>query len=339
MNEVVIGEKGEKQLTYIPEKCIGCGTCVMACPKSSLTIGSVGAVARGLIDKDFIENDAEACIVCGICAKTCPAGALVLIQDGKPVNDNSYINVALKDTTVNDNCVHCGLCEQICPQGCIEVRQWLSTDGNATVNGETIVDNETCIHCGWCQSVCPTKAIEVEKPFEGTWIQDEATCTACRTCIDTCPCNALYNPEWGAGEIVDKVAQRADVCIYCGACDMACPVKAITVTKTAIIPDVEKKSLLEKKLLNAAMKRPELVTVLVTDEDACLGCGNCVIVCPVNATDANVGSGYLNEVDAKKVIEVRNGVVKIVNQDACGADGACVMICPVNAITLERREE
>lgn len=339
MNEVVIGVKGEKQLAYIPEKCIGCGTCVMACPKSSLTIGSVGAVARGLLDKDYIENDAEACIVCGICAKTCPAGALVLIQDGEPVNDNSYINVALKETTVNDNCAHCGLCEQICPQGCIEVRQWLSTDGSATVNGETIIDNETCIHCGWCQSVCPADAITVEKPFEGTWVQSEETCTACRSCIDVCPCNALYNPEWGPGEIVDKVAQRADVCIYCGACDMSCPVEAITVTKTAIIPAVEKATILEKKLLNAEMKRPELVTKLVVDDYACLGCGNCVIVCPVNATDADVGSGYLNEVDAKKVLEVRNGVVNIVNQDACGADGACAMICPVNAITLERREE
>ncbi len=33
---------------YLPENCIGCGTCVAACPKGALVIGSVGAVARGL---------------------------------------------------------------------------------------------------------------------------------------------------------------------------------------------------------------------------------------------------------------------------------------------------
>ncbi|WP_292462683.1 4Fe-4S binding protein [Methanolobus sp.] len=339
MSELVFGVKDDKQLVYIPEKCIGCGTCVMACPKGSLVIGSVGAVARGLIDKDFLENRSELCILCGICAKTCPTGALELRQAGKAVNDNSYISVALKETTVDEEkCVHCGHCEQICPQACIEVKQWLADDGSARVEGETQIDNECCIHCGWCMEVCPVDAITVEKPFEGTWHRDEATCTACRTCVDTCPCNALFNPEWESGERVDKVAQRPDVCIYCGACDVACPVNAITVTKTAIVPEVEKKALLEKKLLNKEAPRPTLTSELVTDEEACLGCGNCVIVCPVNATDADVGAGYLNEVDSKKLLEIRNGVVNVVDQELCGSCGACAMICPVDAIKLVVRE-
>ena len=63
MREVVFEKKEEKELVYLPERCIGCGTCVMICPKDSLVIGSVGAVARGLISKDFLEVRDGSCIM------------------------------------------------------------------------------------------------------------------------------------------------------------------------------------------------------------------------------------------------------------------------------------
>lgn len=118
----VFSEKKDKQLVYKPEICIGCGTCVQACPKGTLAVGAVGVIARGLLDADFLEmTKKEECLVCGICARVCPTGALELRQEGKPLNDTSYISKAVKPTSVNENCVHCGLCEDICPQGCIEV--------------------------------------------------------------------------------------------------------------------------------------------------------------------------------------------------------------------------
>jgi len=54
MREVLLESRDDRQHVYLPEKCIGCGSCVQICPKGELVIGSVGAVARGLIDKDFI---------------------------------------------------------------------------------------------------------------------------------------------------------------------------------------------------------------------------------------------------------------------------------------------
>jgi len=66
----VFAEKKDRQLVYLPEKCIGCGTCVQACPKGNLAVGAVGVIARGLLDAYFLEMKAsEDCIVCGICAK------------------------------------------------------------------------------------------------------------------------------------------------------------------------------------------------------------------------------------------------------------------------------
>jgi 4Fe-4S ferredoxin len=102
---------------------------------------------------------------------------------------------------------------------------------------------------------------------------------------------------------------------------------------------VEKKSLLEKKLLEAPVPAALLRTFLETDEAACLGCGNCVIVCPVNAlNNRELAAGYLNEMDEKALLEVKNGRISVVNQNLCGGDGACAMICPVNAIWLVERE-
>src|ERR1035437_5764313 len=111
----VFSGKKNRQLIYIPEKCIGCGTCVQACPKSGLSIGAVGAVVRKLLDANFLERKGANCLICGICARVCPTGALELRQDGKILNDMSYIFEAMKPTAVNENCVHCGLCEDICP--------------------------------------------------------------------------------------------------------------------------------------------------------------------------------------------------------------------------------
>jgi 4Fe-4S ferredoxin len=336
----VFAEKKDKQLIYKPEKCIGCGTCVQACPKGNLAIGAVGAVARGLLDADFLEiKEREECIVCGICAKVCPTGALELRQEGKPLTDMSYLFRAMKPTSVNESCVHCGLCEDICPRACIEVTREISMDGRLKLVGKTHINSECCIHCGWCAAVCPVNAISVEKPFEGRWTRSEDVCQTCHTCVEVCPANAIFNKKGKPGERVEKITHRPDACIYCGACAVSCPVNAIDVRKTAILPNVEKKGVLEKKLLEAPVPEALLRTCLETDENACLGCGNCVIVCPVNALNSReLAAGYLNDMDEKTLLEVKNGRISVVDQDCCGADGACAMICPVNAIWLVKRE-
>lgn len=55
----------------------------------------------------------------------------------------------------------------------------------------------------------------------------------------------------------------------------------------------------------------------VTVDDACIGCGECVDVCPVS------------------VYEMQDNKSAPVNSDECIGCMSCVGICPVQAITVE----
>lgn len=58
------------------------------------------------------------------------------------------------------------------------------------------------------------------------------------------------------------------------------------------------------------------VTTLSLDVDACVGCGNCTVVCPHSVF----------RLDGKKVA--------IADRDACIECGACAANCPVSAIQV-----
>ena len=58
------------------------------------------------------------------------------------------------------------------------------------------------------------------------------------------------------------------------------------------------------------------VVTLALDQEKCVGCGVCGIVCPHD------------------VIAMNNGHAQIVNRDGCMECGACAMNCPVEAVTV-----
>ena len=87
---------------------------------------------------------------------------------------------------------------------------------------------------------------------------------------------------------------------------------------------------------------------LKVNQDNCLGCGICVIACPVNAAISPENAGGNGAKTEEVVIMVENGFIKLFSPDKCELCGTklfspdkcelcgtCQMFCPVNAIWLE----
>ena len=59
------------------------------------------------------------------------------------------------------------------------------------------------------------------------------------------------------------------------------------------------------------------VVTLALDQEKCVGCGMCTVVCP------------------HTVLTMNDGKVRIDNRDACMECGACATNCPTEAITVQ----
>jgi 4Fe-4S ferredoxin len=81
-------------------------------------------------------------------------------------------------------------------------------------------------------------------------------------------------------------------------------------------------------------------TGLIVDEGLCVGCANCVVVCPVHAAEDpyGAGSGLGPKID-NPILRIENGVVRVVNLELCKRYGeertlcvTCRENCPSDAI-------
>jgi pyruvate formate lyase activating enzyme len=72
------------QTQWFKVRCLGCKTCVSACPHGNLTMTADGLVI-----------DRERCQACGKCAEVCPAGAIELL--GKTITSTELMTELLKD--------------------------------------------------------------------------------------------------------------------------------------------------------------------------------------------------------------------------------------------------
>ena len=74
---------------------------------------------------------------------------------------------------------------------------------------------------------------------------------------------------------------------------------------------------------------------LKVNQDKCLGCGVCVVACPINASLSPEVAGGHGPKTEDVIMMVENGVVKLFNPLTSEKCGTCQVFCPTDAIWLE----
>ncbi|MFH1422306.1 MAG: 4Fe-4S dicluster domain-containing protein [Planctomycetota bacterium] len=136
----------------------------------------------------------------------------------------------------------------------------------------------------------------------GRLIYDARLCTGCRACELACSfvSEGVFSPAKSRIRVVRMDSEGIDVpigCTHCedAPCELVCPVKAIS--------------------------RDTTTGAVVIDSDVCIGCKQCVTVCPFAAV----------HIDVKKRV--------IYKCDLCQGDPECVKWCFTEAIIYTETPE
>jgi 4Fe-4S ferredoxin len=225
------------------EKCLPCILCEPVCPTGAIKVTfnktreDFGPLRTGI--KGKIDIDREKCNLCGRCARFCKA--FLLVDKGEK-EKNPLDLVPYEQLLVDEElCDYCGLCVPLCPEEAIKVEgeplKIENAEGGKKIEeifeGKIEIDKDLCIGCGRCAQVCPYEAMDIKKPFEGEINLIEKNLVrcdplGCQACFNVCPAKCWYVDERG------KAAPVKDQCIYCGACERACPVFAIEVKRSDV---------------------------------------------------------------------------------------------------------
>ncbi|MEE8358177.1 MAG: 4Fe-4S binding protein [Candidatus Hydrothermarchaeales archaeon] len=71
------------------------------------------------------------------------------------------------------------------------------------------------------------------------------------------------------------------------------------------------------------------------EDDKCSGCGNCVIVCPVNALNSLEIQGGKGDIEAEYILSIGKGIAYVFDPDLCNGCGSCIKACAHDAVLLE----
>ncbi len=225
--------KVEGEIKVDKEKCIPCLLCEKICPLKAIEVEvkvpKKDELVKYVSDEKWAEGsifiNEEKCVYCGLCELLCDA-IKIYWSEPKPPEYRPALGIVIDES----KCDYCELCEEICPVDAIKVECTSSAPRKifkVSISGEVKIDRDKCVYCGLCEHVCPVEAMEVERALEGR-IElvnlEKCDPSGCKNCINICPTNAIFARKKEKGiSISDKS------CIYCGACENACPEQVIEV--------------------------------------------------------------------------------------------------------------
>ncbi|MFW9991039.1 MAG: 4Fe-4S dicluster domain-containing protein [Candidatus Odinarchaeota archaeon] len=134
---------GSMALDERRQKCNGCGTCVISCPRGAIEILYTP-------EGPTLMNDVEKCAGCLTCEANCPF---------EIVNSHSVFTGEFK--LEHEKCdPNCSKCISKCPMDAL-----YRLDVNLESKGAGLVfwDEHSCTYCRACEFVCPEKCIAVKR--------------------------------------------------------------------------------------------------------------------------------------------------------------------------------
>ncbi len=227
-------------------RCVACYNCISVCPENSIHYSRFKPAAKKIdtatddSKRSFLlKTGAYFAALAGLSSRVfsqvheSPAGKIPNVKN-HPVTPPGSLSI--KHFT--GRCTACHLCVSVCPTKVLQpsfLEYGFMGMSQPFMDFSTEYCNYECTKCG---EVCPTGAImpltAEEKVLEQTGkvnlilekcvvYTDE---TACGSCSEHCPTQAVRMVPYKDGLTIPEI--DTEICIGCGACEFACPVKPHT---------------------------------------------------------------------------------------------------------------
>ncbi len=241
-----------KTLEVDNSRCVACYNCITACPENSIRIVRAGLpthaepkTVQAVVATDDSKRDFLGKSIVYLAALAGVSNKVFAVNEhspaGKIPNDKKHPvtppgSISIKHFT--DRCTACHLCVSVCPTKVLQP-SFLEYGFLGMSQPHMDFSVEYCnFECTKCGEVCPAGAIlpltVEEKKLEQTgrvnFILEKCVVytdnTACGSCSEHCPTQAVKMVPYKEGLTIPETNE--DICIGCGACEFACPVKPHT---------------------------------------------------------------------------------------------------------------